>query len=126
MSHPDWVRATRLRAGMRQRWQSLFQDVDVVLCPAMPTPAFPHDHSLQRTRQIDIDGARIAYADQIVWASIATLCGLPATVAPIERSESGLPIGVQIIGSFLEDRTMIAFAGLVEREYGGFVPPPGL
>jgi amidase len=126
MSHPDWIRATRLRLGVHQRWQSLFQHVDVVLCPAMPTPAFPHDHALQRTRQTDIDGARIAYADQIVWASIATLCGLPATAAPIERSESGLPIGVQIIGGFLEDRTTIAFAELIEREYGGFVPPPGL
>jgi amidase len=30
---------------------------------------------------------------------------------------------VQIIGPYLEDRTTIAFAGLVEREFGGFVPP---
>jgi amidase len=45
-------------------------------------------------------------------------------VAPIGRSPSGLPIGVQIIGPFLEDRTTIAFAGLMEREFGGFVSPP--
>jgi len=45
-------------------------------------------------------------------------------VAPIGRTESGLPIGVQVIGGFLEDRTTIAFAGLIEREFGGFVPPP--
>jgi hypothetical protein len=45
-------------------------------------------------------------------------------VAQIERSASGLLIGVQIIGPYLEDRTTIAFAGLVEREFGGFVPPP--
>jgi amidase len=51
MSHPDWVRANRLCSGLRQQWQSLFQEVDVVLCPAMPTPAFPHDHSPQRRRQ---------------------------------------------------------------------------
>jgi amidase len=30
---------------------------------------------------------------------------------------------VQIIGPYLEDRTMIAFAELLEREFGGFVPP---
>jgi amidase len=52
------------------------------------------------------------------------LTGLPATVAPIGHGESGLPIGVQIIGGYLEDRTTIAFAGLIEREFGGFVPPP--
>ena len=57
---------------------------------------------------------------------MATLLGLSATVAPIGHSAEGLPIGVQIIGPYLEDRTTIAFAGLVEREFGGFVPPPRL
>jgi amidase len=31
---------------------------------------------------------------------------------------------MQIIGPYLEDRTTIAFAELLEREFGGFVPPP--
>jgi amidase len=115
-----------MRAGMRQRWQGLFQEVDVVLCPAMPTPAFPHDHSPPRTRMLDVDGKPVSYDDQIVWASIATLCGLPATAAPIDRSETGLPIGVQIIGGYLEDNTTIGFAKAIEREYGGFVQPPEL
>ena len=39
---------------------------------------------------------------------------------------SGLPIGVQIIGGYLDDRTTLAFAGLIEREFGGFSPPPNL
>jgi amidase len=61
---------------------------------------------------------------QIVWSTVATPPGLPATVMPISRSREGLPIGVQIVGPFLEDRTTIAFAGLMEREFGGFSPPP--
>jgi amidase len=44
---------------------------------------------------------------------------------PIDHSPTGLPIGVQIVGPYLEDRTPIAFAELLEREFGGFVPPPG-
>jgi hypothetical protein len=36
------------------------------------------------------------------------------------------PIGVQIIGGFLDDNTTIAFAGLIEREFGGFHPAAGL
>ena len=124
MNHVDWVHKSRIRGGLRARWQALFEDVDVVLCPAMPTPAFPHDHAPQRTRKLDIDGTTVSYGDQKAWIGVATLTGLPATVAPIGRSDSGLPIGVQMIGGDLEDRTTIAFAGLIEREFGGFVPPP--
>jgi amidase len=126
MSHAEWIQKSRIRGGLRARWLALFQEVDVVLCPPMPTLAFPHDHSLQRTRQLDVDGRQMPYNDQSAWAGIAILTGLPATTAPIGRSDSGLPIGVQIIGGFLEDRTTIAFAGLIEREFGGFVPPPML
>jgi amidase len=91
----------------------------------MPTVAFRHDHSPRFARILDVDGAKVAYFDQCVWAGIATLNGLPSTTMPIARTENGLPIGVQIIGGLLDDRTTIAFAGLIEREFGGFTPPPG-
>ena len=92
----------------------------MVLCPASPTPAFPHDH---QRRRLNIDGTEVPYRHQLVRAGMASLFGLPATVVPIAQSPERLPIGVQIIGPYLEDRTTIAFAGLVEREFGGFVPP---
>jgi amidase len=125
ISHRDWIAANVARAHVCQQWRELFRSWDVVLCPPMPTTAFPHDHSReQRTRRIDIDGNSHPYLDQIVWPGIATLAGLPATAAPVGLSATGLPIGVQIIGPYLEDRTTIAFAELLEREFGGFVPPP--
>jgi amidase len=126
ISHADWIRKSRIRSGLRARWLALFDDVDVVLCPPMPSVAFPHDHSPQFARQLDIDGVKVPYNDQSVWAGIALLSGLPATTMPIGRTEDGLPIGMQIIGNYLNDRTTIAFAGLVEREFGGFTPPPHL
>ena len=125
MSHAAWIRTSRIRGGLRAAWQALFGDVDVLLCPPMPTVAFPHDHSSpQRARQLDIDGNKVPYFDQLAWAGIATSNGLPATTMPIGHSDSGLPIGVQIISGFLQDRTTIAFAEMVEREFGGFTPPP--
>jgi amidase len=98
----------------------------VVIYPAAAVPAFPHDHSEPiEARHLDIDGKAYPYHDAcFVWADPATTCGLPATAVPIDRSPSGLPIGVQIIGPYLEDRTTIAFAELLEREFGGFLPPP--
>ena len=125
LSHRDWIATDGARARLRRQWRELFREWDVVLCPPMPTPAFPHDHNPdQRARHIDIDGTPHPYLDQVVWPGVATVAGLPATVAPIDRSDMGLPIGVQIVGPYLEDRTTIRFAELIEREFGGFVAPP--
>ena len=56
---------------------------------------------------------------------MAVTSGLPATAAPVGFSQSGLPLGVQIIGDRFKDRTTIAFAKGMSKILGGFVPPPG-
>ncbi|MFG2076431.1 amidase [Nonomuraea maritima] len=125
LSHRDWVTTDTLRTRHRARWSELFTEFDIVLCPAAPTTAFVHDQSPdQWTRTIPIDGVPHDYADQLVWPGIAGTPGLPATVAPIARSDDGLPIGVQLIGPLFEDRTPLRFAELLEREFGGFQPAP--
>jgi amidase len=125
MSHREWLRADFARQGLKQQWRALFGDFDVVICPPAATPAFRHDHSPdQYKRTLAIDGKEFPYLHQLAWAELATTSGLPATVIPIGVAE-GLPIGVQIIGPEFEDRTPLAFARAVEREFGGFVAPPG-
>jgi amidase len=125
LSHRDWLFADGGRARLRAQWRELFKSFDAVICPIMPTPAYPHDHSPdQEKRRIVIDGVNYPYLDQLAWPGIATLPGLPATAIPIELSPEGLPIGVQIVGPWLEDRTPLRLAELIEREFGGFVPPP--
>ena len=127
LSHRDWVIADNARSRQQAQWRALFAEVDVVLCPTMPVTAFAHDHSeAQDARRLEIDGKPFPYLDVgLVWAGPATSGALPAAVLPIDRGDSPLPIGVQIIGPYLEDRTVLAFAMLLEREFGGFVPPPG-
>lgn len=125
LSHRDWIKGDRARARLTADWRALFREFDVVLSPVMPTVAFPHDHSPITARRIAIDNQDVSYHDQIMWAGVATLPGLPATAMPIGLSGGGLPIGMQCIGPFLEDRTPLQFAALAERELGGFVPPPG-
>ncbi|MET4476446.1 amidase [Bradyrhizobium sp. F1.13.3] len=128
MVHREWLATDAARLQLQQRWQELFRDFDAVIYPAAAVPAFPQDQSEPfDARQLDIDGQLYPYADAcFIWADPASTCGLPATAVPIERTPSGLPIGVQIIGPYLEDRTTIALAGLMELEFGGFVPPPSL
>jgi amidase len=127
LSHRDWVIDDSRRTGLRAQWHDLFRQFDAVICPLMPTPAYPHDHAEpQEERRILIDGAPHPYVDQLVWPGIATLPGLPATAVPIAMSADGLPIGVQIVGPWLEDRTPLKLAELIEGAFGGFKPPPGL
>jgi len=127
LSHRDWLMADIARSRFQQQWRALFAEVDVVLCPPMPVTAFAHDHSMPpHERRLAIDGTPYPYPDVgLIWAGPATCTGLPAAVVPIDRGDSPLPIGVQIIGPYLEDRTVLAFAAGIEREFGGFVPPPG-
>ena len=117
--------AESARGHLRAQWRALFDSFDAVICPVMPTPAYPHDHSPeQEKRRIDIDGKEFVYSDQMAWPGIASLPGLPATAIPTGFSQEGLPVGVQIVGPWLEDRTPLKLAELIEREFGGFVPPP--
>ena len=125
LGHRDWLMADGARTRLRAQWRELFKGFDAVICPIMPTPAYPHDHSEdQEKRRINIDGKDYVYPDQLSWPGIATLPGLPATAIPIGFSAEGLPVGVQIVGPWLEDRTPLKLAELIEREFGGFVPPP--
>ncbi len=125
LSHRDWVIADGARTRLRAQWRELFGTFDAVICPIMPTPAYPHDHSDdQEKRRINIDGKDYVYPDQLAWPGIATLPGLPSTAIPLGLSDEGLPVGVQIVGPWLEDRTTLKLAELIEREFGGFVPPP--
>ena len=125
LSHRDWVMADGARMRLRAQWRELFKTFDAVICPVMPTPAYPHDHSDdQERRRINIDGKDFVYVDQLAWPGIATLPGLPATAIPLGLSPEGLPVGVQLVGPWLEDRTPLKLAELIEREFGGFVVPP--
>jgi len=126
MSHREWLLANGARTTERARWRTLFGTFDAVICPIMPTAAYPHDHSPEQSqRVIMIDNAPYPYTDQLTWPGLATLTGLPATTIPIGFTTNGLPVGMQIVGPWLEDRTPLKLAELIEREFGGFKPPKG-
>jgi amidase len=126
MSHREWVMANGARTGLRAQWRVFFTRFDALICPIMPTAAYPHDHTPdQSRRQIMVDNTPYPYGDQLFWPGVATLPGLPATTIPIGFTANQLPVGMQIVGPWLEDRTPIKLAELIEREFGGFVSPKG-
>jgi amidase len=63
--------------------------------------------------------------NDLFWAGVTCMAFLPSTVAPAGATRNGLPIGVQIVGKWYDDRSTIAFAQILERDFRAFVPPPG-
>lgn len=125
-SYREFAIAANHREHLRWAWRRFFDDVDVLLAPITPTAAFPHDQSEPLgARTLVVNGREVPYFAQLFWAGLAIASYLPATVAPVGPTASGLPIGVQIIGPEMADRTTIWAAGQLGRLLGGFTPPPG-
>jgi amidase len=125
VSHGDWLRADRKRAEIADAWRRLYEAFDVVLCPAMPTTAPLLNPPSGPRETIDVDGSPMPYLAQPLWGALATLTGGPATAVPIGLDAAGLPIGAQVLGPYLEDRTTLTFAAAMEAAFGGFAIPPG-
>ena len=114
MNAHDWIRLVGRRDALRLQWRALFTEFDVLLCPPFGCAAFAHLNSDDwEARQLQIDGQATPFGAQGAWSTMASFAGLPATVAPLARDADGLPLGVQIIGPWLEDRTTIALARLL-------------
>src|ERR1700728_185959 len=96
----------RCRALSRAAWQKYFEEFDVFLSPVSFLPAFPHDHSepVQNRRFMTPEGPHPIF-HLTFWIHTATLTGMPAVSAPVGLTASGLPVGLQIMGPYLEDPT---------------------
>jgi amidase len=120
----DLVEQERRRLRARAAWTRYFDEVDVFLCPANFTPAFPHDPRPFDQRTISTPEGDRPYDNQPFWISHASLPGLPAVVAPIGTTPAGLPVGLQIIGPLFEDDTTITFAERLADVAGGYERAP--
>jgi amidase len=86
-------------------------DYDVIVCPAMPTPAKPHHHGLVEINDFS-------------HLMVHNMTGWPAAVVGCGTSRDGLPIGVQIVARPWQDVTALAVAVHLETVFGGWQPPP--
>lgn len=81
----------------------------VLVLPTAPQVAFPHTPRPPAT--------------QPLFSALANVAGLPALACPAGRDESGLPVGIQLIGPPGSEPALIALARRLEPELGGFVAP---
>jgi amidase len=125
-THREWQQLNYQRTMMRQKWADYFTEIDVLLCPVTRVPAFSHDLTPIPQRVLSVNDREERCQDALLpWVGLTGVSYLPATVAPVGLTPEGLPIGVQIVGPYLEDRTPIHVAGLMADVTGGFTRPPG-
>ena len=96
----------------------------MLLAPIVVIPAPPHSTEPFHRRTANVNGRTTGLRYAMAYPSLPIVSGLPATAFSIGMSRDGLPIGIQAIGPFLEDRTPIKFVRLVAQQLGGFRQPP--
>lgn len=104
-----YQQAQKARTVLINEFNSLFGQYDLLLMPTAPTPAFGIGENTE-------DPVKMYLSD--VMTVPMSLAGLPAISAPAGASESGLPIGVQLVGPMKADALVIATAGQMERQNG--------
>lgn len=120
----EWFAADDQRARIREAWHSFFGEIDALVCPVVVTAPFAHLQEGNLTsRTLPIDGVERPYADLLHWTVLIGMAYLPATVVPVGTTDDGLPLAVQIVGPYMEDRTPIAVARALRDELGPMTFP---
>lgn len=99
-------KAQAVRTLVCQDFAAAFREVDLIVTPATPTPAF-------RLGEKSEDPLQMYLSD--IFTISANLAGLPAIALPCGFSTTGLPIGVQLIGRAFEEETVLRAAHAYEQ-----------
>jgi aspartyl-tRNA(Asn)/glutamyl-tRNA(Gln) amidotransferase subunit A len=102
-----YLKASRVRALIKQDFGQAFQKVDAVICPTSPTTAFKLG---ERTTDL------LAMYLCDVYTSSTNLAGIPGISIPCGLDSRGLPVGLQILAPPLEEEKLLRIAGAFQQE----------
>ena len=101
-----YLKAMKIRTLVAQDYAEAFKQVDVIMAPVAPTPAFKLGEMMSDPLQMYLQDACTVPLN---------LAGLPGISIPCGYSSTGLPIGLQIIGKALDEATIIRTAYTYEQ-----------
>lgn len=109
------LEARRTAALFRDRLGGVFTDVDVLVLPTLPC----------RVPSVGATRVSVGSADESVTSALTrltgpwNLAGVPAGTVPVGRDGGGAPIGVQVVGRWQADHSVVFAMGLMEQVAGG-------
>jgi aspartyl-tRNA(Asn)/glutamyl-tRNA(Gln) amidotransferase subunit A len=109
-----YKKAQKVRALIAQDFKDAFTKCDILLTPTAPSDAFAIGEN---------QNDPLAMYMNDVFTIPASLAGLPGLALPIGFSQSGLPLGLQLIGRAFDEETVFKVAEVIEREVAtNFIP----
>ncbi|HNX68186.1 MAG TPA: Asp-tRNA(Asn)/Glu-tRNA(Gln) amidotransferase subunit GatA [Candidatus Omnitrophota bacterium] len=112
-----YLKGQKVRTLIRQDFEKAFKEVDVILSPTSPTPAF-------KIGEKAADPIAMYLSD--IFTIPANLAGVPAMSLPCGFTAGGLPIGVQLMARPFDEATMLRAAHAFEQETGIYGKKPNL
>jgi aspartyl-tRNA(Asn)/glutamyl-tRNA(Gln) amidotransferase subunit A len=101
-------RAQKVRTLIRQDFVNAYREVDVILTPTSPTPAFKRGEKTE-------DPLAMYLAD--IYTIGVNLAGLPALSVPCGFTRGGLPIGLQLIGQPFAEAALLSAAHVYDSAH---------
>ena len=98
--------AQKVRRLIKDDFQRIFNDVDFILTPTTPNEAFKMGDKLDPISMYKND----------IYTVPTSLAGLPGISIPSGLSTNGLPLGIQFIGNYFEEKKLLQIAALAEKE----------
>jgi aspartyl-tRNA(Asn)/glutamyl-tRNA(Gln) amidotransferase subunit A len=99
-----YIKAQKVRHLIKDEFDAIFKEADLILAPVTPTTAFAFDSKKSPLEM---------YLEDIYTISV-NLAGLPAISVPIGNDSAGMPIGMQLIANSFEEQTLFDGASAVE------------
>ena len=114
MADVGWACQEQMR--ICKSFDDLFEDYDVLICPGVGVPPFPHTDGFPK----EIDGAPMEnYVQWVGLTSSLSVTGHPVTAIPCGLEPSGTPFGIQVVGPKFGDRFTLSVALVLEELFAG-------
>jgi aspartyl-tRNA(Asn)/glutamyl-tRNA(Gln) amidotransferase subunit A len=107
----EFTDAKNIRKMVCNKMWRFMANYDLLITPTLAVPAFP----LYMQGPEIIEGRMVSTGNWLCFTYITNLTGQPAASIPAGFTKTGLPVGMQIVGRHLADRTVLAASGAFER-----------